>query len=193
MQDRIEKVLTALSGQSKDVTIIAIDGRCAAGKTTFAERLAELTGAGLIHMDDFFLPEEMRTDARLNEAGGNVHYERFAEEVLPALKSSAGFDYACFDCKSMTYGERQIVPAGTLRIVEGAYSCHPKFGDYMDIRIFFDIKALDQRARIKKRNGVDSLSVFLGKWIPWEEKYFTVYKIKERADVIFNSSIGRTV
>ena len=36
--------------------IIAIDGRCAAGKTTLAARLAKELGGDVIHMDDFFLP-----------------------------------------------------------------------------------------------------------------------------------------
>lgn len=184
MQDRIERVLAALSEVPKDVKIIAIDGRCAAGKTTFAAQLAAAAGAGLVHMDDFFLPEELRTKERLNEPGGNVHYERFAEEVLPRLRNADGFGYVRYDCRSKAYGERRIVPAGTLRIVEGAYSCHPKFGDYMDIRIFCDIKALEQRSRIKKRDGADLLPVFLGKWIPWEEKYFAVHKIRQRADII---------
>ena len=35
--------------------IIAIDGRCAAGKTTLAARLAKELGGDVIHMDDFFL------------------------------------------------------------------------------------------------------------------------------------------
>ncbi|MCM1193801.1 MAG: uridine kinase [Butyrivibrio sp.] len=184
MQDRIERVLTALSGVSEDVKIIAIDGHCAAGKTTFAEQLAQAAGAGLIHMDDFFLPRELRTKERLNEPGGNIHYERFAEEVLPGLRFPAAFEYTCYDCKNKAYGESRRVPASMLRIVEGAYSCHPKFGDYMDIRIFCDIKALEQRARIKERDGADSLPIFMGKWIPWEEKYFAAYKIRERADII---------
>ena len=34
--------------------IIAIDGRCAAGKTTLAARLAKELGGDVIHMDDFF-------------------------------------------------------------------------------------------------------------------------------------------
>lgn len=184
MQDKLKKVMAALSRVPEDVKVIAIDGRCAAGKTTFAERLAQATGAGLIHMDDFFLPEELKTGARLGEPGGNIHYERFSEEVLPRLKNPVGFSYRCYDCKNRTWGERRTVPAGILRIVEGAYSCHPKFGDYMDIRIFCDIKALEQRARIKERDGAEALPTFLGKWIPWEEKYFVVYKIKERADII---------
>ena len=32
-------------------------------------------------MDDFFLPMELRTAERLEEPGGNVHYERFSAEV----------------------------------------------------------------------------------------------------------------
>ncbi|MCM1058409.1 MAG: uridine kinase [Firmicutes bacterium] len=185
MQDRIERVLTALNAVSEDVKIIAIDGRCAAGKTTFAEQLVRATGAGLIHMDDFFLPEELRSEERLNEPGGNIHYERFAEEVLPRLRFPTAFEYGRYDCKSKTCEKTLRVPAGMLRIVEGAYSCHPKFGDYMDVRIFCDVKALEQRIRIKKRDGADSLPVFMGKWIPWEEKYFAAYKIRDRADIIF--------
>lgn len=34
--------------------IIAIDGRCAAGKTTLAARLAKELGGDVIHMDVFF-------------------------------------------------------------------------------------------------------------------------------------------
>ena len=37
----------------KEVRIIAIDGRCAAGKTTLAARLGKELGGDVIHMDDF--------------------------------------------------------------------------------------------------------------------------------------------
>ncbi len=185
MLDKIVSVLTALNEVPEVVKVIAIDGRCAAGKTTLAKRLAEVTGAGLIHMDDFFLPVEMRTEERLREPGGNVHYERFAEEVLPNLRNAVGFDYRRYDCSNMEFGAKRMVPAGVLRIVEGSYSCHPKFGHYMDIRIFCDLSPLDQRVRIKMRDGDNSLSIFLDKWIPREEKYFAAFKIKEQADIVF--------
>lgn len=184
MQDSIIKVLTTLNEVSKDVKVIAIDGRCAAGKTTFAKQLAEITGAGLIYMDDFFLPKEMRTDARLGEPGGDVHYERFAEEVLPRLRNAVGFDYMRYDCENIGFGAKRTVPAGILRIVEGTYSCHPKFEKYMDIRIFCDVTPLNQRVRLKLRDGNNSLPLFLDKWIPREEKYFAAYKIKEQADIV---------
>lgn len=188
MRDNIVKILTALNEVPQDVKVVAIDGRCAAGKTTLAKKLAEITGAGLVHMDDFFLPEELRTEERYREPGGNVHYERFAGEVLPALRNAAGFAYSCYDCENMQFGAKRAVPAGILRIVEGSYSCHPKFGDYMDLRIFCDVNPLDQRVRIKIRDGDNALPIFLDKWVPREERYFAAYKIKERADIIISNS-----
>lgn len=192
MQDKLEetivKILAALQEVPGDVKVAAIDGRCAAGKTTLAKRLAEVTGAGLVHMDDFFLPEELRTEARYKEAGGNIHYERFAEEVLPSLRNAVGFEYTCYDCANMQFGAKRIVPAGILRIVEGSYSCHPKFGNYMDLRIFCDVNPLEQRIRIKKRDGNNALPIFLDKWVPREERYFAAFKIKEQADIMICSS-----
>ena len=69
------------AGASDSPFIIAIDGRAASGKSTLAQQLGELLDADVIHMDDFFLPPSLRTKERLSEPGGNVHYERFAEEV----------------------------------------------------------------------------------------------------------------
>lgn len=193
MRDEIIRVLTALNEVPKDVKVIAIDGRCAAGKTTFAKQLAEMTGAGLIYMDDFFLPKEMKTEGRLKETGGNVYYERFAAEILPVIRNPVAFDYMCYDCKNIEFGAKRTVPAGILRIVEGVYSCHPKLGNYMDIRIFCDISGLEQRVRIKMRDGNNSLPLFLDKKVPREERYFAAFGIRERADIILNLQEGQNI
>ena len=60
---------------------VAIDGNCAAGKSTLGALLQEVYGANLFHMDDYFLPFACKTPERLAEPGGNVDYERFREEV----------------------------------------------------------------------------------------------------------------
>lgn len=167
--------------------VVAIDGRCASGKTTLAKLLAIVTGAGVVHMDDFFLPPELRTLKRLQEPGGNVHYERFQQEVLPALERGEDFSYRCFDCGRMTYGqERKVIGKGIV-VVEGAYSCHPKLGEYMAIRVFSDVESQEQKKRIAARDGEDALAVFRERWIPMEENYFTAYKIRERADVVLST------
>ena len=143
----------------EEVRIIAIDGRCAAGKTTLAARLVK-------------------------ELGGDVHYERFLAEVLPNLRSGRPFFYRRFDCSRMTLGEEIPVENNGYVFVEGAYSCHPVFGDYMDRRVFLDIDGKTQEERIRKRNGEDRLQDFLQLWIPLEEAYFQTFSVWEKADYI---------
>ncbi|MBS6367782.1 MAG: hypothetical protein KH420_10635, partial [Clostridiales bacterium] len=88
MQTTIPRLLQALTERLRQGPLtLAIDGRAAAGKTTLACQLQQHFGAAVIHMDDFFLPAELRTASRLQTPGGNVHYERFLQEVAPALPS----------------------------------------------------------------------------------------------------------
>lgn len=177
-----EELLAELQTLSGEVRIIAIDGRCAAGKTTLAAWLAERLDGDVIHMDDFFLPIELRTVERREEPGGNVHYERFRAEVLPGLKERVPFSYQRFDCSRMELGRLIPVKNKGIVIVEGAYSCHPVLGDYMDRKVFMDIDRKLQEERILLRNGKDRLQDFREKWIPMEESYFTAFSIEEHTD-----------
>ena len=163
--------------------IIAIDGRSASGKTTLANALEEIIDAGVIHMDDFFLPGDLRTDARLASPGGNVHYERFLSEVLPCLSSGNAFSYRAFDCEEMRLGDIRHVRESKWRVVEGAYSCHPEFSDYMGLRVFCDTAPDEQLRRIARRNGEEMADVFKSRWIPMEELYFKACSISEKADI----------
>ena len=180
--------LKAVADRENRMLVVAIDGRCASGKTTVAEQLSRITGAGIVHMDDFFLPANLRTDKRLAEPGGNVHYERFYEEVLPRLGDRSEFGYHRFDCSKMQLGENVIVPAGTkdgfVRVVEGAYSLHPYFGEYADIRVFSQVEKEEQLRRIANRDGEAVLFTFREKWIPMEETYFKAFSIRESADMV---------
>jgi len=133
-------------------------------------------------MDDFFLPAELRTEARLNTLGGNVHYERFLSEVIPNLRSGEAFYHSVFDCEEMQMSAPRTVAASKLRIVEGAYSNHPELGVYMDIRVFCDITPELQQQRIKTRDG-DYAEVYTSRWIPMEEQYLSAFGIKGKADI----------
>ena len=164
--------------------IIAIDGRAASGKSTLAQQLSELLDADVIHMDDFFLPPSLRTKERLEEPGGNVHYERFAEEVLPCLKLPTAFSYRMFDCSKMDYDGERNIGNKSIRIVEGSYSHHPKFGNYADLFVFSDVGAEEQMRRIRLRNGEEKTQIFAEKWIPMEERYFAECDVKKSADKV---------
>ena len=168
----------------RPVRVIVIDGRAASGKTTLAGNLGRILGAPVIHMDDFFLPMELRKPERFAEPGGNVHYERFMTEVLPHLRSGAPFSYRVFDCSIKELRGERAVAAAPWRIVEGAYGLHPKFGEYADLKIFYDIAPDEQMRRIRRRNGDAAAKVFAERWIPFEERYIRAAKVRERADLI---------
>ncbi len=184
-------VLLRLADEGTRIRVIALDGPAGAGKTTLSETLSFVTGAPVIHMDDFFLPAEMRTAERLAAPGGNVHHERMAREVLPHLRSGEAFAYGRFDCARMTIGERAEVPASDLRIVEGSYSLHPALGDYADLRVFCEISPEEQERRILQREGPAGAARFRDRWIPMENRYFDAFGIRGRADLLLRCDDGR--
>ena len=178
---RLLPILRWAAGRSGGV--IAIDGRAGSGKSMLADGLAQALGAGVVRMDDFFLPAGLRTPERLAEPGGNLHRERFIQEVLPHLNSGAEFSYRTFDCGAMALGGVRTVAASPWRVVEGSYSHHPAFGDYADLTVFSHVEPEEQMARIRRRSGPELASRFQTLWIPMEEAYFAHCKIEPRAQL----------
>ena len=164
-----------------------IDGRCTSGKSTLAKAVAEELDAVLIHMDNFFLRPEQRTPERYAEPGGNVDYERFIEEVLTPLKKGEAFDYRPFDCRTMSLSEPVHVPSHTIVVIEGSYSMRPELREFYDLKVFLDVSSEEQMERVKKRNP-DKVEAFRTKWIPYEEKYFSTYNIRNACDIIINTT-----
>lgn len=168
--------------------IIAIDGRCASGKTTLASYISEHIPCDTVHMDDFFLPFEMRTSERLSQAGGNMDRERLLLEILIPLKNGGGYAYSKFSCKNglITPGEK-IMPQ-KITIVEGSYSCHPDLFEFYDLHIFLSVDKKTQKERILQRNK-DNADAFFSKWIPLEEKYFSEFNIKEKCEIVLSQEV----
>ena len=144
--NRIEELMS-----QQALILIAIDGSCTAGKTTLAELLWEQYDCNIFHMDDFFLRPEQRTPERYAEVGGNVDYERFAEEVLIPLKTGVPFSYRPFDCSTFTLAAPVSVTPKKLNIIEGTYSLHPYFSDPYTLKILLHVSPQLQRQRILER------------------------------------------
>lgn len=168
--------------KEKDKIVICIEGRCGAGKTTISAVLARLLEAEVIHMDDFFLPPSLRTQERLGQAGGNIHYERFREEVISGIKKEGSYEYRIFDCSIQDYSRKVAVSETAITIVEGVYSMHPKLTELYDYKIFCDITKAEQQKRLRKREGEEGYRQFEQRWIPMEEKYFQKYNIDRKCN-----------
>ena len=164
--------------------IIAIDGGCTSGKTTLAKKLCEVYDANVIHMDDFFLPFEMRTDERMNEIGGNVDYYRFKAEVADKIIKDECFSYGIFDCQSGKIIKTVDVTPKKINIIEGVYSMHPIFDNIYTLKIFLKIDE-DERVRRLKIRSPEKLQRFINEWIPKENDYFSQFRIEEKCDLVF--------
>ncbi len=173
---------------SGEKTLLAIDGRCASGKTTLAALLCEIYGCDCIHMDDFFLPFERKTPERLSEPGGNLDRERFYQEVILPYKAAEPLVYGGYDCSVGAINSMKSAAASPLLLVEGSYSLHPLMADSYDIKVFSTCDPSLQSERIRIRNGEEMHKRFVEAWIPMEEQYFSAFGIKESCHFIFDSS-----
>jgi len=169
--------------------LAVIDGPCGSGKTTLAGLLAALYGTTPIPMDDFFLPFDMRTEKRMSEAGGNIHHERFSEEILAHIQLGKPLAYRRFDCHTGQIIPREIA-ASDVMIIEGSYSHHPAFEEAYArlnaIRAFVSVEDQEQLIRLEKRNP-HLLERFVAEWIPLEKNYFEAYDRKQKADLVLLS------
>lgn len=186
--NKIIRAFYALPEREKPY-LIAIDGRCAAGKTALAMHLSRMIGCPVIHMDHFFLRPEQRKEEenRFRIPGGNVDYERFIMEIMFPLKLRPGspFKYNPFNYKKQELAPPVYIQPTSAVIVEGSYSCHPTVWDHYDMRIFLTVGRREQEKRIRQRRGEEAVAMYREKWIPLEEEYFAAEKLAKRCDFRF--------
>ncbi len=166
--------------------LLAIDGRCAAGKSTLAVRLATKWDCNVLHMDDFYLPFSRRTPERMAQPGGHMDLERLREEVLLPLRAGQIVRYRPYACHDDRWLPEREADGRKPTVVEGAYSCHPALSDLFDARVFLEIGSGQQleRLRIRDPGAVDG---FLTTWIPREEQYFSACAVRSQCDLVLNA------
>lgn len=180
-----KKIDTLLLRQER--VCIGIDGRCCAGKTTLAAHLTNRYPCGVVHMDHFFLPPELRTEERLHTPGGNVHYERFLGQASSNLNKRGAFSYHAYDCRTGNTREIRVEDA-PLIVVEGSYSHHPQLSGAYGLKVFLTLPKEAQWARLMARETPEKLPRFQSEWLPMEELYFSKLRILEQADLVFDTS-----
>lgn len=184
--EKLKEKIISLS-EDRRLFVVAVDGRCASGKTTLAKELSQKLDCNIIHTDDFYLQPFQRTAERYAEPGGNLDRERLKREILEPLSMGKKPLYQPFLCHLMNFGQLIRLEDKRIYIIEGSYSCHPDLRSFYDMTVFVTTDADTQKKRILERNGEDKLRAFTEKWIPLEEKYFDVFDIEAKADLIFRT------
>lgn len=185
MEKIVSQIIAVMEEQlkTKPRILVAIDGSCASGKTTLAEKLAQSVDCNVFHMDDFFLRPQQRTRQRLAQPGGNVDYERFREEVLTPLLAGKAVTYRPYDCGTGLLAAPVTVQPKPVTIIEGSYSHHPFFGDCYDLRIFLMVRPEIREERIRQRPAFLQKR-FFEEWIPMEQWYFQTFSIPENSHLV---------
>lgn len=159
-----------------DFQIIALEGKCASGKTTISSYLKDVT---IIDVDEFFLRRELKTKSRLEEPGGNIDYKLY-EECLKKIKPNSTITYTIFDCQTQTYKDKTILVGNKVLLV-GVYSYHQKVRKHIDKLCYLIVNEQEQLNRLKQRK---LYLKFINEWVPLENKYYNSYDFIGSADIL---------
>lgn len=168
---------------SKKPVKIAIEGKSGSGKSTIAMLLLESFDSTVIHVDDFFLNDKMKTTERLEEAGGNIDYEAL-NQVLSNIKINKPLTFNTYNCKTKKYKEKTIVKVNDIIFIEGVYSMHPQLIHHYDATIYLDVDEAIQLERLKERETPLKFKQYINEWIPIENIYFEKENIRYRSTLI---------
>ncbi len=203
--DRLEVAVRALllwRGAIGGVTVVAIDGYGASGKSTIAESLCARTGARLIRTDDFFMPDRQRaraprrggptsvTVAHATETGRGIgaFYDvaRLRDEGLEPLRAGRAAVFHAFDWDSgaVSGGQTRVEP-NDLVLFEGVYSGAPELGDLVDRAIFVDTPEPERLHRLRGRVAPEDWDE---EWLRAEKEYFACTRPLESFDLVISGT-----
>lgn len=181
--DGLDVALRALArwrGTSGGVTVVAIDGHGASGKTTIAESLRAKTGASVVHTDDFFLPpapgrgRPAASQERAGQTGRGIgsYYdvERMRTEALEPLRAGREAVFCPYDWDTGAVSRtRMRVAPSDLVLFEGVYSGAPELGDLVEWAICVDTPEPERLARLRDRIAPEDWDE---EWLRAEKEYF---------------------
>lgn len=168
--------------------LVGVDGPGASGKSTLAELIRErLTGAVVVHVDDFFLPSAVR-DSRAGLTGELFDLPRLEREVLVPVSTGAGCAYRRYDWDSDTLAEDLAVPAGVPVIVEGVYSLSRRLRAYYSYKIYCRASHDLRLERGVERDGEAMRAVWTDEWMPQETRYEASEDPVAGTDLVVDSS-----
>jgi uridine kinase len=166
------------------VRLVVVDGPCGAGKTTFAERLAEaVTAEGatgeVVHSDDLV-------------AGWDDQFgfgDRLDRLVLAPLRAALPGRYPVYDWVRGRFARERTVPVPDVLIVEGSTATGAAPRAELTLSVFLDAPEQDRLARVLARDGA-GIEAPLRRWMAAERAWFAARRPWEWVDLRMDAAAG---
>lgn len=173
---RYDELARDLLKSRGDVRLVGVDGCGAAGKTTFAARLARAAGdAPVVHTDDFSSFDEP------------MHWwPRMLEEVIEPLSRGAAATFHPYDWARSELSPTLIeVPPAPLVVIEGVGATRSAWRDRLVRSIWVDAPRELRLRRGLERDG-EHMHDFWTWWMAEEDRYVAAEHPDEHADLRVN-------
>ena len=195
-----------LDFQKESPVLVGIDGVDAAGKTTFADKLAACLGQSnrqiiRASIDGFHNPRAVRyrqgKESPIGYYQDSFNHRLIIEKFLRPLSSGdlnykeRVFDYRTDD--EVNIPDKKADKDAIL-IMDGIFLFRPELLDYWDIKIFLDVGFDVTLQRAIKRAGdrgdqeseQDIIDLYNRRYIPGQKLYFQEAAPQEKADIFIN-------
>jgi uridine kinase len=185
---------------------IAIDGFCAAGKTTLADALAlELRGHGRVVLrastDDFQNPPEIRWQLGQRSSEGffrhPIDFRALRSELLEPLGPDGSLRYrtSTYDVRALrpNVSPEYVATPSAILLLDGLFLHVPELAGCFDLTVLVSAayETCIARARMRKQEGLadaDEIeSLYRERYIPGFELYIAEVGPEGRASVVFST------
>ncbi|ASY20105.1 uridine kinase [Candidatus Planktophila vernalis] len=163
------------------MSLIAIDGRAGAGKTTLAasffEELSADKPVAVIHMDDLYDGWENALSERLTQT---------LESIVKSHQDKVAFEIDIFNWQSMSFDSKRVIHPVDILILEGVGAGQKVVRDAGATLYWLDIDAEVGIQRVLNRDG-NQIASQMKQWQIAQEIHFLRDKTRENAEHIQSS------
>jgi uridine kinase len=178
-----EILARALERPVDGVRVIGVDGGAGSGKSTLARQLAELSGAGLVEIDDFLSWDDL--------AGW---WPRFEDQVLGPLLSGQDAHYQvrdwAGDWRGSSLGGWKTLAWQPIVVIEGVTCTRQATAGRLAYSVYVDAPAQLRLARGLARDYSVHPEVpeLWRRWQSEEDEFFTADRTRDRADAVVDTA-----
>lgn len=156
--------------------LVCVDGPAGSGKTTLAARVAGLTTAPVVHMDDLYAGWD-----GLPQVG-----EQLATLLEPLARGETG-RYRRYDWHAGAFAETVAVPPAPLLVLEGVGAGSAAFSHLATVLVWVEAPAPLRLQRGLARDGADA-EPHWRRWTVAETAHFATDRTRDRADIVVDGS-----